>query len=48
MFKTADNLDPERWSGEFNNFIKEVLNKDETVRPTADQLLDHPFLKNAE
>jgi p21-activated kinase 1 len=35
------------WSREFNTFISSCLEKDASKRPTADQLLEHPFLKKA-
>ena len=34
----------EKWSETFNNFIASCLVKDATKRPTADDLLKHPFV----
>ena len=34
----------EKWSENFNNFIASCLVKDATKRPTADDLLKHPFV----
>ena len=36
-----------KWSQQFNNFVEICLVKDPTLRPTAQQLLDHPFLSSA-
>lgn len=38
---------PSRWSKEFNDFLTLCLNKDPTKRPTASELLDHPFINDA-
>ncbi|CAB0034186.1 unnamed protein product [Trichogramma brassicae] len=35
---------PSRWSKEFNDFISKALTKDPQSRPTAEELLKHPFL----
>ncbi|XP_076165808.1 sterile20-like kinase isoform X2 [Ptiloglossa arizonensis] len=35
---------PGKWSKDFNDFIAKALIKDPTSRPTADELLKHPFL----
>ncbi|XP_012146818.1 sterile20-like kinase isoform X2 [Megachile rotundata] len=35
---------PGKWSKEFNDFIAKALIKDPTSRPTADELLKHPFI----
>ncbi|XP_034948051.1 serine/threonine-protein kinase 10 [Chelonus insularis] len=35
---------PGKWSKEFNDFIAKALIKDPTTRPTADELLKHPFI----
>lgn len=35
---------PSRWSKEFNDFIAHCLIKDPNNRPTADELLKHPFV----
>nr|XP_034193568.1 serine/threonine-protein kinase 10 isoform X2 [Osmia lignaria] len=35
---------PGRWSKDFNDFIAKALIKDPTSRPTADELLKHPFI----
>mmetsp|Transcript_49867 Transcript_49867/g.125342 ORF Transcript_49867/g.125342 Transcript_49867/m.125342 type:complete len:562 (+) Transcript_49867:180-1865(+) len=39
--------DPKKWSKEFLDFISKCLIKDPAVRPTARQLLDHPFIRKA-
>lgn len=38
---------PSRWSKEFNDLLTLCLNKDPTKRPTASELLDHPFIRDA-
>lgn len=44
----APKLDfPSRWSKEFSHFLSLCLNKDPEQRPTADQLLEHPFICDA-
>lgn len=35
---------PSRWSREFNDFLSKCLVKDPTQRPTATELLRHPFI----
>ncbi|XP_016845889.1 serine/threonine-protein kinase 10 isoform X3 [Nasonia vitripennis] len=35
---------PSRWSKDFNDFIAKALIKDPQARPTADELLKHPFI----
>lgn len=35
---------PAKWSKEFNDFILKALTKDPQTRPTADELLKHPFI----
>ncbi len=39
--------DPQSWSSEFRNFIHQCLTKVPELRPTAAQLLDHPFIHGA-
>lgn len=39
--------DPGAWSAEFNDFVEQCLTMDADKRPTAEQLLKHPFLKKA-
>ena len=41
-------MDPEKWSSDFQDFLKRCLNKDENLRQTASQLLEHEFLQGAE
>jgi len=38
---------PNKWSKEMLNFMEICLNRDVSKRPTATQLLTHPFLKKA-
>jgi len=38
--------EPEKWSKEFNQFIADTLVKDVAKRPTAAELLNHPFIKS--
>jgi serine/threonine protein kinase len=35
------------FSSEFKDFVEKCLQKEASKRPTAQQLLDHPFIKNA-
>lgn len=35
---------PSRWSREFSDFLTICLNKDPTKRPTAEELIEHPFI----
>lgn len=37
---------PSKWSKEFNSFVTLCLTKDPNQRPTADELLKHPFLQS--
>lgn len=37
-----------RWSPEMLDFLRTTLNTDQTKRPTAIQLLEHPFLVQTE
>ncbi|XP_077991974.1 serine/threonine-protein kinase 10-like isoform X2 [Glandiceps talaboti] len=37
-------LAPSRWSKDFNDFVKQCLNKNVETRPTASALLKHPFV----
>lgn len=37
-----------RWSDDFRKFVKLALTKDPTKRPTAPDLLSHPFMMGAE
>lgn len=38
---------PSRWSKEFSEFLTICLNKDPSKRPSADDLLEHPFIVHA-
>lgn len=38
---------PQRWSKEFNNFLERCLTKEPSLRPSADELLKHPFIAQA-
>ncbi|KAK5578705.1 hypothetical protein RB653_008378 [Dictyostelium firmibasis] len=45
-FRQAPTLEvPTNWSAEFNNFISVCLNKEADKRPSAIDLLNHPFIK---
>ncbi|XP_066581483.1 STE20-like serine/threonine-protein kinase [Prorops nasuta] len=35
---------PGKWSKDFNDFIARALTKDPATRPTADELMKHPFI----
>lgn len=39
--------EPEKWSEDFKDFISQCLLKETSLRPTASQLLTHPFIKSA-
>eukprot|EP01133_Synstelium_polycarpum_P011180 gene11180-13024_t len=39
--------EPERWSDEFNDFLAKCLTRKPEQRPTAEELLKHPFIKRA-
>ncbi|KAJ9123910.1 hypothetical protein QFC22_000700 [Naganishia vaughanmartiniae] len=45
----APRLDPReaQWSEEFRDFVARCLEKDPEVRPTATELLGHPFIRKA-
>jgi serine/threonine protein kinase len=38
--------EPQKWSGEFQDFVARCLTKDPNDRPTAANLLEHPFIVN--
>ncbi|KAM9348327.1 serine/threonine-protein kinase 10 [Symphorus nematophorus] len=37
---------PHKWSQEFKDFLKKALDKNPETRPTAAQLLEHPFVRS--
>lgn len=37
--------EPEKWSTDLNDFIKQCLQIDPEKRPTAEELLEHSFIK---
>ncbi|XP_074528696.1 serine/threonine-protein kinase 10 [Halichoeres trimaculatus] len=37
---------PSKWSAEFKDFLKRCLDKNPETRPTAVQLLEHPFVRS--
>ncbi len=37
--------DPSRWSESFNDFVKKCLTVNPSERPSAEELLKHPFLQ---
>ena len=39
---------PNKWSNEFNDFVKICLNVNKYQRPTCKELLEHDFIKNIE
>lgn len=39
--------EPEKWSKELNEFLSKCLTKNPEQRPTADELLKHPFIQKA-
>jgi len=38
---------PSHWSKDFNSFLALCLNKDPEQRPSAEELLKHPFIRDA-
>ncbi|CAJ1974878.1 unnamed protein product [Sphenostylis stenocarpa] len=50
IFKIGNSRDmpeiPDRLSSEAKNFIQQCLQRDPCARPTAQQLLDHPFIRD--
>lgn len=40
-------LQMEKWSDDFRDFLKFCLQQDPAMRPTATDLLDHPFIADA-
>lgn len=47
FFNKKKTQDPGLWSAEFNDFVEQCLTMDADQRPSAEQLLKHPFLKKA-
>ena len=43
-FKPPTLKDKEKWTSNFHSFIKVALTKNPKKRPSADKLLEHPFL----
>lgn len=39
--------EPAKWSKDFNDFVGLCLQKDPTTRPSAEELLKHPFITQA-
>ena len=39
--------EPDRWSEKFRSFLGQCLVRDPSARGTAEQLLEHPFIKSA-
>jgi len=50
MFKIGNSKElptiPEQLSDEAKDFVRKCLQREPRLRPTAAQLLDHPFVKN--
>lgn len=44
---TPNLLAPHQWSHEFNDFVRRCLLKDVNARPSAEMLLQHPFILGA-
>jgi serine/threonine protein kinase len=40
--------EPAKWSASFNEFVTVCLTKDPKARPSATELLEHPFVKDVE
>ncbi|RVE64113.1 hypothetical protein OJAV_G00143000 [Oryzias javanicus] len=38
--------EPYKWSNEFKDFLRSALDKNQETRPTAAQLLEHPFVRS--
>uniref|UniRef100_A0A3Q3AG73 non-specific serine/threonine protein kinase n=1 Tax=Kryptolebias marmoratus TaxID=37003 RepID=A0A3Q3AG73_KRYMA len=38
---------PHKWSKDFNDFLKKALDRNTETRPSAAQLLEHPFVRTA-
>uniref|UniRef100_A0A8C6NY35 non-specific serine/threonine protein kinase n=1 Tax=Nothobranchius furzeri TaxID=105023 RepID=A0A8C6NY35_NOTFU len=37
---------PQKWSKDFNDFLKKALDRNPETRPSATQLLEHPFVRS--
>ena len=48
MTKDAPTLQGKKWSTSFQNFVARCLDKDPEKRANAEELLQHPFMKDAE
>ena len=44
---TPPEIDPKKWSKDMREFVKICLTKDPKERPSAEELLEHPFMKDA-
>jgi len=42
-----DLKEPQKWSNEFKDFVRQCIIKDVDKRPNANELIPHPFLKKA-
>ena len=38
--------EPNKWSSDFKDFLKQATTQDPSLRPSASELLQHPFVKN--
>lgn len=47
MQNTPTLTHPDHWSPEFNDFVSQCLTLDKNKRPSAKDLFNHPFIKNA-
>ena len=43
---TPPEIDTKKWSKSMRDFVKICLTKDPKERPSAEELLEHPFMKN--
>jgi serine/threonine-protein kinase 24/25/MST4 len=45
---TPPEIDPKKWSKEMREFVKICLTKDPKERPSAEELLQHPFMRDSQ
>jgi serine/threonine protein kinase len=44
---TPPEIEPHRWSKQMRDFVKVCLTKDPKERPSAGELMTHPFMRTA-